>query len=247
MGLDRIIGTLECDMKMYVLSSLFILQTSYALEASPDPGGEACTQYIESATWIERYDPGTGKNEWSLSVIPTACGRAIRQAWQTDAEYAELVKKFGDDWQWKTNNGGGMRRQLVCHLVIAREKTPWNLEPYRPDVTQEVSINNGCNNGIIAGGGTMPAVSDPPWILSPIEGATVSAPFRISGKSAKGATIDVCLEGATYCFDKLVADGNGDWSIEGARLSPGTYRFTARQTLDGEVSNWASNRTITVP
>ncbi|CAD5200799.1 DUF2599 domain-containing protein [Pseudomonas sp. FEN] len=103
-----------------------------------------CTQYIESASWIQRYDPGTQKNEWSLSVIPTTCGRAI-QSDQTNAEYAELVRKFGNDWQWKNNDGGGMRRQLVCHLTIARDKTPWNLEPYRPDVTHDVSISSGCN------------------------------------------------------------------------------------------------------
>ncbi|MCI0995964.1 DUF2599 domain-containing protein [Pseudomonas corrugata] len=224
-------------MRFYILVLLFIVQASY--------GGEGvCTQYIESATWAERYDPGTQKNEWSLSVIPTACGRAI-QSDQTNAEYAELVQKFGNDWQWKNNDGGGMRRQLVCHLTIARSKTPWNLEPYRPDVTHEVSIQNGCNYGVAPGNGMIPA---PPLILNPTESNTVVTPFLISGKSAAGAVVDVCLEGGGYCFGKPTADGNGDWFIEGAQLSPGSsYRMTARQTLGGKVSNWADYRTFSVP
>ena len=235
-------------MRTYIFILLFTLRTSYGLEAGPVTGGRACEQYIESASWTERYDPGTQKNEWSLSVIPTACGRAIdiEKIEDTNAEYAELVQKFGGDWQWKNNDGGGMRRQMVCHLEIARYKIPWNLEPYRPDVTQEVSIGSGCNNGIVAGGGAMPAASDPPWILSPIEGATVTSPYRISGKSAASATIDVCLEGATYCFDKQVADGNGNWFIDVAKFDSGAYKITARQILNGQVSSWATNRVFMV-
>ncbi|TWC13408.1 MULTISPECIES: DUF2599 domain-containing protein [unclassified Pseudomonas] len=201
--------------------------------------GGACEQYIASATWTLRDDPGTHKQEWSLSVIPTECGRGVNSNW-TNAEYAELVQKYGNDWQWKNNDGGGMRRQLVCHLFIARGKVPWNLEPYRPDVSHEESIQNGCNNGL-------PAFSGPPLISSPTEGDTVAVPFIISGKSAAGAMVDVCLEGGGYCFGNPTADGNGDWRIEGAQLGSGSYRMTARQTLGGQVSKWADYRTFTVP
>lgn len=103
-----------------------------------------CAHYIDSVAWIERYDPGTNKNEWSLSVVPTECGRNI-QSDQTNRAYDELVSRFRNDGQWKNNDGGGMRRQLICHLAIARTKTTWNLEPFRPDVSHEVAINNGCN------------------------------------------------------------------------------------------------------
>lgn len=103
-----------------------------------------CVQYIDSAAWVERFDPGTNKKEWSLSVVPTECGRNIESN-QTARAYDELVNKFYNDAQWKNNDGGGMRRQLICHLVIARGKYPWNLEPFRPDVSHEMSINKGCN------------------------------------------------------------------------------------------------------
>ncbi|PJY94521.1 DUF2599 domain-containing protein [Pseudomonas donghuensis] len=105
---------------------------------------EKCTAYIQSAGWVNRYDPGKGQNEWTLAVRPTACGRSIH-ADQTDALYQELVSKYGQDSQWTENDKGGMRRQTVCHLVIAREKDTWNLEPFRPNVSHEVSLNAGCN------------------------------------------------------------------------------------------------------
>lgn len=102
------------------------------------------SDYIESGTWTLRPDPGTGKEEWSLSIVPTPAGRDAR-ADATDAVYAELVRKFGNDPRWKSNDGGGMRRQLVCHYVIARNKTPWNLEPFRPDVSEAEAEKHGCN------------------------------------------------------------------------------------------------------
>lgn len=233
-------------MKFSAFAILFIAQVVQGLELNSDPhSAGACTSYIESASWIERYDPGTGKKEWSLSVIPTSCGRVISSD-KTNDEYAELVKKFGHDWQWKKNDSGGMRRQLVCHLSIARDKTPWNLEPYRPDVTHEVSVASGCNNGVATGAGTKPLSSQPPWILSPIENATAILPFSISGKSAAGATVDVCLEGAAYCFNKCQADSNGHWFVDATNFGAGTYKVTARQTFSGQVSSWAGNRTFTV-
>ncbi|MCE5980744.1 DUF2599 domain-containing protein [Pseudomonas sp. LF19] len=115
-----------------------------SIPTTPTPDSGKCAAYIQSAEWINRYDPGSRQNEWTLAVLPTACGRSI-QADQTDALYQELVSKFGKDSQWTANDKGGMRRQTVCHLVIAREKETWNLEPFRPDVSHDASLNAGCN------------------------------------------------------------------------------------------------------
>lgn len=103
-----------------------------------------CTSYIASASWLLRYDPGTNKEQWTLSVIPTACGRLIGPD-KTDAAYQELVQKYANDPQWKNNDGGGMRRQFVCHLAIAKNKAEWNLEPFRPNVSHETAVAEKCN------------------------------------------------------------------------------------------------------
>lgn len=99
---------------------------------------------------------------------------------------------------------------------------------------------------VTAGAGTWPGYSETPWIFSPLKDRAVATGFRISGKSQPGSTVDVCLQGGGYCFNKAVADGNGYWFIDNAQLSPGTYSYTARQTYNGQVSGWANNRTVTV-
>ncbi|WP_159388726.1 DUF2599 domain-containing protein [Pseudomonas sp. R32] len=103
-----------------------------------------CSSYIQSASWIKRYDPGTEQDEWTLSLVPTPCGREIK-ADQTQAFYDELVQKYGSDAEWQENDGGGMRRQLVCHLTTTRSKEMWNLEPFRPEVSHQDSVAAGCN------------------------------------------------------------------------------------------------------
>ncbi|WP_426143459.1 DUF2599 domain-containing protein [Pseudomonas sp. DWP3-1-2] len=103
-----------------------------------------CETYIQSGSWVKRHDPGINKEAWTLEVTPTQCGRQIKDN-QTSAAYAELVQKYGNAPQWNEENGGGMRRQLVCHYIIARNKPTWNLEPFRPDVTNRESIDAGCN------------------------------------------------------------------------------------------------------
>ncbi|MEX5504964.1 DUF2599 domain-containing protein [Pseudomonas putida] len=110
-----------------------------------------CPSYIDSAQWVQRDDPFLGKGVWTLAVTPTDCGRAIK-ADQTDAMYTELVRKFADDPRWSGSGyGGGMRRQLVCHMTLVdkgravRNKETFNLEPARPDVSHQASLDQGCN------------------------------------------------------------------------------------------------------
>lgn len=68
-------------------------------------------RYIASANWVERHDPGTGKNEWTLNVTPTAQGKAI-QASDQDAVYKELFALRGADSQLRDNekSAGSMRQ-----------------------------------------------------------------------------------------------------------------------------------------
>ncbi|WP_085583749.1 MULTISPECIES: DUF2599 domain-containing protein [unclassified Pseudomonas] len=103
-------------------------------------------RYIASATWVERHDPGTGKNEWTLNVVPTAEGKAS-QASDQEAVYKELFELRGTDRQWRDNEkaAGSMRQQLSCLVQHYPGKTEWNLEPFRPVVTPQEAAKAGCN------------------------------------------------------------------------------------------------------
>lgn len=102
-------------------------------------------EYIQSGEWVLRDDPGTGKQEWTLALKLTAKGKAQTTSSGSDLVYAEMVRKFGSDYQWTQNEGGGMRRQLVCHYAIARNKDEFNLEPFRPNVSEDEAEAAGCN------------------------------------------------------------------------------------------------------
>lgn len=103
-------------------------------------------QYIASADWIKRHDPGTGKDEWTLSVVPTAAGRAL-PAEQVGSLYEQLFARSGADSQWRDNETsvGSMRQQLTCVLANYHNKTPWNLEPFRPALSDAETRAAGCN------------------------------------------------------------------------------------------------------
>jgi hypothetical protein len=113
---------------------------------------QSSEKYIEKAVWIKRdLDPHLGNGVWSLSVTPTAHGRTIG-ADETEAMYAELLRAYGDDPRWSGDRyGGGMRRQLVCHLTGVstlgpiRKKSVYNLEPVRPDATHAQAQAQECN------------------------------------------------------------------------------------------------------
>lgn len=125
-------------------------------QSVPEPRADnPCTSYIADANWEKRFDPGIEKEAWTLSVKPTECGRKLTPA-QTEAAYAELFNKYGSDPRWTPDNGS-MRRQFVCHLtwtgkdkdtgktIRARDKNVWNLEPFRPYVSQEDALKADCN------------------------------------------------------------------------------------------------------
>lgn len=115
-----------------------------------DSRGVVTDRYIRSAEWIKRFDPGTGKDEWSLSVRLTDEGKKQSDSRGSDHVFAELFRKYGADPRWvKTANydmlNNGMRRQLVCHFQIAPNKEPWNLEPFRPNASDRQSKQEACN------------------------------------------------------------------------------------------------------
>lgn len=103
-----------------------------------------CRRFVDKAVWVNRYDPGAKGDRWTLQVTPTDCGR-LSQANQLDNFYGEIVAKHGSDPQWVAENKGGVRRQLACLLATYRNNSNYNLEPFRPDVSQAVAVAAECN------------------------------------------------------------------------------------------------------
>lgn len=108
--------------------------------------GEVAQQYIQSANWALRLDPGSGRQEWTLMVVPTALGKA-RQSSDQQAIYDELFALRGADPQWQSNASASasMRLQLSCLIKNYPAKTQWNIEPFRPAVSDVDAAKAGCN------------------------------------------------------------------------------------------------------
>ncbi len=102
--------------------------------------------YIESAQWLLRLDPGSGRQEWTLKVVPTSAGTQAQSTLQ-QAIYDELQALRGQDPQWRENerSPGSMRQQLECLVSNYPEKKQWNLEPFRPTVSADDAAKAHCN------------------------------------------------------------------------------------------------------
>lgn len=95
--------------------------------------------FIESARWT------TTEQGPSLQVFPTESGRYIPGESALDTAWSEVVALDS------TADSPGMKDQFACHWRFARivepEKTSWNLEPWRPVVTESEMIASRCNPG----------------------------------------------------------------------------------------------------
>lgn len=123
-----------------LLSIALILHIGSASSAPADSfmqTVERCTKYIESAQWMYR------NYEWSLSITPTACARRTPSE-GTAYLWDELSRDYSNHRLW--SNTHGLRHQLICHIVIAKDKPEWNLEPWRPDVGYRLTEAAGCNH-----------------------------------------------------------------------------------------------------
>jgi hypothetical protein len=106
---------------------------------SATPTAKAAPPFIASARWI-RASGGR-----SLHIVPTAAGRVASGAADDDEAWAEVLRLAPDADQ------PGMRAQFDCHWTFARlvqpDKPTWNIEPWRPVVTESQMVDTGCNPG----------------------------------------------------------------------------------------------------
>jgi hypothetical protein len=98
--------------------------------------------YVDHVEWAKWGDLS------SLRVYPTEAGREASLVDTVSAEgqaWAEVLALSPDAEM------PGMYHQFVCHWQLAElgypGKTSWNLEPWRPEVSDEEMVDTRCNPG----------------------------------------------------------------------------------------------------
>lgn len=100
----------------------------------PCPGAGA----VHSATWTQ------AEGGRSLAVTPAeslrACAGPLARWDGIPPGWAEVLDLAGPE-----ADSPAMRQQYACHLRFARAKDAWNLEPWRPEVSEEDLLLARCN------------------------------------------------------------------------------------------------------
>jgi hypothetical protein len=116
------------------------------LGAAPMASADSGTPppYIDRVKWVSYHSLDT------VRVYPTVAGRAVagditKTAAQGDEAWGEVLALAPDA------DTPGMRSQFLCHWRFAEfaqpGKTSWDLEPWRPAVSDNVMLAAGCNPG----------------------------------------------------------------------------------------------------
>ncbi|WP_246241120.1 DUF2599 domain-containing protein [Mycolicibacterium madagascariense] len=118
-----------------------VVATGQAPTAAADPA--AAPPFIDHTEWTH----WNGLS--SLHVYPTAAGRRAAAEFNEDAQgqeaWTEVLRLSPDA------DTPGMRAQFLCHWAFAEKvqpgKTSWNLEPWRPVVSDQTMVDTRCNPG----------------------------------------------------------------------------------------------------
>ena len=106
-----------------------------AVVTSSDPA----PPYVARVEWVQ------AAHGRSLHIYPTTAGRHAQGSGDDAIAWREVLALAPDA------GTAGMRSQFECHWVYARlaepDKTSWNIEPWRPVVTEKVMAQDQCNPG----------------------------------------------------------------------------------------------------
>jgi hypothetical protein len=112
------------------------------LVLAPDAVADPAPPYVDRVEWAKFGDLS------SLRVYPTRAGREaslVATSTTEDAAWAEVLALSPDA------DMPGMFQQFICHWELAElglpGKTSWNLEPWRPAVSDEQMWDTRCNPG----------------------------------------------------------------------------------------------------
>jgi hypothetical protein len=123
-----------------VLAAAFIAPVAFAPTAFANPA--PAPPYVDHVEWAKWGDLS------SLRVFPTDSGRdasGLASTVNPDEAWGEVLTLSPDAAI------PGMREQFVCHWEFAEltepGKSSWNLEPWRPEVSEQEMLDAGCNPG----------------------------------------------------------------------------------------------------
>ncbi|MGE7684946.1 DUF2599 domain-containing protein [Peribacillus simplex] len=130
--------------------------TNYPLTADP----LFCSDTIDNTAtkWNSSYNGGKG----TLSVVTRTCTKtyitahwvlgpsvltAISQSSLMKDMWAELKADASFKSHVSSSKEGRIKDQFICHAVnpLTIYKSPWNLEPWRPDLSLVLTYKNKCN------------------------------------------------------------------------------------------------------
>lgn len=110
--------------------------------ASGNPAQPPPPPYVDHVEWAKWGDLS------SLRVYPTVAGRrasGLAAPAQAEQAWAQVLALAPDA------DIPGMKPQFLCHWEFAEISEPgkdsWNLEPWRPEVSDEEMFQAGCNPG----------------------------------------------------------------------------------------------------
>src|SRR4051794_22045066 len=116
--------------------------------AGPSTGGPASATGTGSSPappFVARVQWVKGSGGRSLHIVPTPAGRAAQGPADDDEAWSEVTALAPAAVQ------PGRRAQFDCHWTFARlvqpDKPSWNIEPWRPVVTESQMVGARCNPG----------------------------------------------------------------------------------------------------
>jgi hypothetical protein len=113
--------------------------TSPTSEPSPSATPTAVPPFVARVQWVK------GSGGRSLHIVPTVSGRAAQGSADDEEAWSEVLRLAPDADQ------PGMRAQFDCHWTFARlvqpDKASWNIEPWRPVVSESQMVDARCNPG----------------------------------------------------------------------------------------------------
>ena len=102
--------------------------------------------YFSSVKWVNRSDGVTLQVYWKSYLFDFDVNEdeANQQMYRSSQAWKLLKNTFSNDSNW--TNTTSMENQFYCHINYAgRNKNPYNLEPWRPVVSNAEMILCKCN------------------------------------------------------------------------------------------------------